>query len=262
MVNYSVFTVMITASILAPIVGGISILAIVVFERRLDLLKSLHTKLVLENELRQMRYMHLDQQIQPHFFFNTLNLLLSLARLGKTTELVHSLEQFSLFFRYSYQEKGPLIPIVEELKFTQNYLAIQQMRFGNRLKVSLDYPAELKSALIIPYMLQTLVENACKHGLENQFGDALLNVRFFIEGSFIRLEVMDNGRPATFGPYSDADIYPGQGLKNVRGRMELLFPGQAELDLRSLPDEGTCVTARWPLQFAQGEVEYEHPIGR
>lgn len=250
MINYSAFTVIITVSILAPIVGAISILAMVVFERQLDLLKSQNTELALESELRQMQYIQLNQQIQPHFFFNTLNLLLSLARLKRTEELVRSLEHFSLFFRYNHQEKGALIPIAQELQFTQHYLAIQQMRFGDRLKVTVDCPPELDTAFIIPYMLQTLVENSCKHGLEHQVGEARIAIQFSSDGQFLTLEVTDNGVPMNFEEDSIHLEHSGLGLKNVRGRLNLLFSVHGQLQLEPLPSGGTRVTSRWPLQYA------------
>lgn len=165
MLGYNQVVILIILSILAPIIGAITLLLMLVFERELDLLKSQNNKLKLEKELRQMEYLQLGQQIQPHFLFNTLNLLLGLARLKRFNELIRSLESLSMFLRFTYRRTSQLNGIEEELQFTMYYLEIQKMRFGDRLKVFSSCPENLKKMSILPYLLQTLVENAFKHGL-------------------------------------------------------------------------------------------------
>ncbi|SDO23727.1 Histidine kinase [Paenibacillus sp. yr247] len=253
MISYEWFTILVIIFILAPVIGAITLLWLLVFEREFALLKSQNTKLAMEKELHQMEYMQLNQQIQPHFLFNTLNLLLSLARLKKIDELVKSLEHLSLFFRFKYQIKEQLIPISKEVEYTRHYLEIQNLRFGQRLKTTVDCDEELKNALVLPYMLQTLVENSFKHGLEKKIGEALLDIKIISINEKVILEVRDNG-PGESNKDFTQTTHSGQGLKNISRRLNLLFKDKATLSLTHLQGNGMQVIVSWPLIY-QDDVD-------
>lgn len=102
------------------------------------------------------------------FLFNTLNTILSLARLQRTDEVVKSLEIFSLFLKGKYKTTDLLIPISEELAYTNYYIEIQKMRFRSRLSINITSSEDLQNAYIPPFVIQTLVENSFKHGLEKK----------------------------------------------------------------------------------------------
>lgn len=243
MLGYNQVVILIILSILAPITGAITLLLMLVFERELDLLQSQNNKLKLEKELQQMEYLQLGQQIQPHFLFNTLNLLLSLARLKRFNELIRSLESLSMFLRFTYRRTGQLNGVEEELQFTMHYLEIQKMRFGDRLRVFSSCPENLKKMSILPYLLQTLVENSFKHGLECKSGEAVLTIAFAQIDERITLSVKDNGPADIEVPHGQE----GQGLRNIQRRLQLLFQDKGTLNLITHPGEGTEVIASWPL---------------
>ncbi|KLU61980.1 sensor histidine kinase YpdA [Peptococcaceae bacterium CEB3] len=261
MITYKAFIWLVIISILAPVAGAITLLLMLVFERELEFIKSRYLKLQLEQELQQMEYIQLTQQIKPHFLFNTLNLLLSLARLKKFNELIRALENLVIFLRVSYQTRGQWAQIHEEIQFTLAYLEIQKMRFGQRLKVSYEVVPELMNAFILPYMLQTLVENAFKHGLEKKVGEAILRFSFTTKEEKIWLRVWDNGpgerknAPDVTNGNTTNIPTKGQGLQNIRRRLNLLFSEKAKVTLTHHPEGGTEAIVFWPLLYPESEAK-------
>ncbi|MED4907248.1 histidine kinase [Brevibacillus centrosporus] len=254
MISFEGFTLLILFFILAPIIEAIALLFLFIFEKRIDLLENRNVKIELEKELQQALYNQLNQQIQPHFLFNTLNVILSLARLNRTRELVRALEVLSQFLKFKYKSTEPLISLQREIDYTEQYLEIQKLRFGSRLSIQLDCADDLLSACIPPFVLQTLVENAFKHGLERKMGEALLKIRISSEDEEVRLEVIDNGSsgmedlsheaPPTEEPQLKKS---GHGLDNIRRRLHLCFGDHAQLSLSPIEEGGTQVLVVWPF---------------
>lgn len=243
MLSYEGFTLLIMLFILAPIMGAIALLFLFIFEKRIDLLENKNREIRLEHALQEAQYNKLNQQIQPHFLFNTLNVILSLARLNRTKELIRALETFSQFLKFKYKPSEPLIPLTQEIQYTQYYLDIQTLRFGDRLKVQLDCPDELLIALVPPFILQTLVENSFKHGLEKKVGEALLHIQFYQVAQSVYLEVTDNGLMGMTNSFTDND---GHGLDNIKKRLKLYFSNKAQINIQS-NETGTNVKIIWPL---------------
>lgn len=243
MITFQLFTLIIILSILVPIAGAVAILLMLVFEQKIGLLESENTKIKLEKELQYSEYMQLNQQIQPHFLFNTMNILLSLARLKRNDQLIEALENLSLYFKYKYQPKEPLISFDRELAYTNHYLVIQKIRFGQRLKVSIEIDDICQKVMIPPYMLQTLVENSFKHGLEKKIGDALVTIRCRKDNDNVCLQVVDNG----IGIMVDNKDKSGHGMENISKRLELLFQEEAQLTLEAKKNVGAVVTITWPF---------------
>lgn len=257
MISFDGFTLLILFFILAPIIGAIALLFLFIFEKRIDLLENKNFKIELEKELQQALYNQLNQQIQPHFLFNALNVILSLARLNRTKELVRALEVLSQFLKLKYKTTEPLIPLSREIQYTEQYLEIQKLRFGPRLSIRLECPDELLSACVPPFVLQTLVENAFKHGLERKMGEALLRIRIsHQEDDSVLLEVIDNGSSdlEAFRYESDSEMDPpheksGHGLDNIRRRLHLCFGDHAHLELAPAEGGGTHVKVQWPCVY-------------
>ncbi|MFD1037296.1 sensor histidine kinase [Virgibacillus byunsanensis] len=248
MLTYNLFAALILISVLAPIAGAIALLFTLSFEREMDILKIENKKVKLEKELQQSEYMQLNQQIQPHFLFNSMNVLLSLARLQKIDYLIETMEHLTMFLRFKYQIHEQLIPVKMELDYTKHYLAIQRVRFGERLSVSINVAhQEAGTALIPPYLVQTLVENAFKHGIEKKVGPVHLNISVsIIYEDKILLEVIDNGiglKDRTL----DMKKSKGHGLKNIDRRLDLLFEGKYQFLIESHKIGGTKVKVIWPL---------------
>ncbi|PGL70486.1 histidine kinase [Bacillus sp. AFS055030] len=243
MLSYEGFTLLIMLFILAPIMGAIALLFLFIFEKRIDLLENKNKEIQLEHALQEAQYNQLNQQIQPHFLFNTLNVILSLARLNRTSELIRALETFSQFLKFKYKSSEPLIPLNQEIQYTQYYLDIQNLRFGERLKTQLDCPKDLYNAQVPPFILQTLVENSFKHGLEKKVGEALLHIRFYQDSELVCLEVIDNGLMGKTNSFSNQE---GHGLDNIKKRLQLYFGNSGHVLITS-NESGTNVKVVWPL---------------
>lgn len=239
--NESLFTLIILAAIGLPIAGFVVLLLLDFFEREFDYLQLENKKIKLEKELQKMEYLQLNQQIQPHFLFNSLNAMLSLGRLGRNKEVVEAMEEFSQFLRYKYVNKEALVPFLHELEHTNHYITIQKLRFGSKLQVSYNIDENAQETVLPPYILQSFVENAFKHGLEKKVGDKFLLVELKREGSWVRLSVKDNG------PYhqQEKDYVSGVGLTNIRKRLTLIFDLRTFVGLKR-ENDWTIVTAEWP----------------
>jgi two-component system, LytTR family, sensor histidine kinase AlgZ len=250
MINASAFfSIIIFLCLLIPIIALVILSIIKLLEKEFDYLQMENKQIQLQTQLHQMEYLQLSQQIRPHFLFNSLNAMMSLARLNRNEDLIQSMEKFSLFLRYQNREKGSLIPFESELEHTKNYLAIQQMRFGKKLEVEIMIDERALSTHLPPYTLQTFVENAFKHGIENKRGDKRLKIELHREGNWVILKVLDNGNSENepFIPNGD-----GTGLKNIRKRLELLFELHTEVSMKRKPG-WTEVKAIWP--YSPGESQ-------
>ncbi len=245
----AIFSIIIFLCLLIPIIA-LAILSILkLLEKEFDYLQMENRQIQLQTQLHQMEYLQLSQQIRPHFLFNSLNAMMSLARLNRNEDLIQSMERFSLFLRYQNRDKESLVPFENELEHTKNYLAIQQLRFGRKLEVSITVDDHALPTLLPPYTLQTFVENAFKHGLENKRGEKRLNIELRREGNWVILKVMDNGSGDSEQYITNGD---GTGMENIRKRMDLLFELYTEVSIKRKP-EWTEVKAIWP--YTPGESQ-------
>lgn len=245
MIDFKLFSIFMMFFLIAPITGAIALSFLFTYEKRIDSLKNKHIKAQLEKELQLALYNQLNQQIQPHFLFNTLNVILSLARLRKTDELIKVLEAFSSFLKFNYNTNEQLIKLGQEITYTQNYIRIQKVRFGSRLSVNVYCQPELLQIYIPPFVLQTLVENAFKHGLEKEIGDAVLDIQITSNDEHAILTVRNTGSIDKIQEFGNG----GHGLKNISTRLSLYFNSRATIDFHNLRDRYTVVEVKWPLVF-------------
>jgi sensor histidine kinase YesM len=194
----------------------------------------------LETSLALARNQTLLAQFQPHFLFNALNSISSLihsdpagadrmvARLGDLLRLNLEAE--------STQE----LPLDKELALVDAYLAIEKIRFQDRLEVIVTIPPELAKALVPKFILQPLVENALKHGLAPRAERGRITIQAARAEGDLVLEVHDNGRGFN-------EAREGIGLGNTRARLALLYRDLGRLDIFSLPNKGTRIIVRIPL---------------
>ena len=195
-----------------------------------------------ETSLSQANLAALKMQLQPHFLFNALNAI---------AELVHQdpdaademLVALSSLLRLSLETSGEqLLPLRRELEFVESYLAIEHARFGDRLRFELDVSPETHAALVPAFLLQPLVENAVRHGLEPRAGTGVLVVSAHRSGSILQLSVSDNG----VGLAADQPVREGIGLANTRARLHALFGDAASLALHR--GEGLTVNVLLPFR--------------
>ena len=166
----------------------------------------------------------LRARLNPHFLFNALNSVHVLVRAGKTDQTIRVIEGLTTLLRYVLDERRPTVPLGDELAFAREYLEVQRVRFGERLRYEIDCPPQLVSASVPQLLLQPLVENAVEHGVTHALDGGAVRVTASREGDTLRLVVEDDG-PGS----SAAEPSNGIGLTNTRERLARLYGGRATL---------------------------------
>ncbi|HWX65898.1 MAG TPA: histidine kinase [Rhodanobacter sp.] len=196
----------------------------------------------LETQLAQSQLQALRMQLQPHFLFNTLNAISALA-LADPLQARLMIARLSDFLRLTLEEgHAPQVPLSRELEFLACYLGIQQVRFQDRLSTWLDVADDTVHAAVPNLILQPLVENALRHGLQNKPGSGILRISSRRDGDCLQLRVDDDG--LGLPPH---DMPEGIGLGNTRARLHMLFGASAQFDLTRLPAGGTRAEVRLPF---------------
>ena len=202
--------------------------------------------------LLEARLDALQRQINPHFLFNTLNSIASLVRLEP--ELAREMiVKLASILRVLLKTREAFVPFRDELAFTDDYLAIEVVRFGEKLHVVKEIAPETLDLVVPSMLLQPLIENSIKHGLEPRISGGTVTLRSRITGQHLLLEVEDNG----VGMAPERDISApgggvqrpgtGIGMRNVRERMEVLYGDAATIEVESRPGRGTRVSLEMPL---------------
>jgi two-component system sensor histidine kinase AlgZ len=170
------------------------------------------------------RLADLQSRIRPHFLFNALNTVLALMR-SEPERAETMLEDLSLLFRVALAEVGPSVPLDEEVDLARRYLEIERMRFGQRLRVTWDIDPRSAAARVPPLVLQPLVENAVRHGIEPSLSGGEIVVRSTARHGVVMIEVSNTlaEHPGESGA--------GMALANVRERLRLLHDVVGALDI-------------------------------
>ena len=213
------------------------------FYERAKTREARETELV--SRLAQARLEALRMQLNPHFLFNTLNSIASLVQEDPQAaeEMIEALSDLlRLTLRASDLQE---ITVREELHFLDRYLHIEQTRFGDRLKVEKEVDVGLLDAAVPILILQPLVENAIRHGIEKQIAPGLVRISVERAGDKLGLAVVDNGYGVKVG---EGRLVEGVGLKNTRARVKELYGTQAEFEVRPGKERGFTVEIRIPLR--------------
>jgi sensor histidine kinase YesM len=197
-------------------------------------------RLTSEKKAAEANLKLLQAQIEPHFLFNTLSNVLNLldhdVEKGKTM-----LVDFTRYLRTSLIKiRGQTTSLGQEMEMIQAYLNIFKVRMGDRLKFAIDLPAHLTDTPFPPMLVQPLVENAIKHGLEPKIEGGEIRVRAAEKNGILRLEVVDTGMGIT------KDYHAGLGLSNVRKRLEALYANRAKFMLEENQPNGVKATIEVP----------------
>lgn len=207
----------------------------------------------LEASLARARLHALQAQLQPHFLFNTLNSITALVRQNPPAaeEMLTSLSD--LLRLALSQATQPWSSVREELRFLQLYLDLQQMRFGDRLRFEQAFAPELLDCVVPSLLLQPLVENAIRHGLEPAGRPGTVRVLGRREGNAVELTVMDDGVGCPALVVGTAQL--GVGLTNVRERLRTMFDHGAALTFAAGEAGGLVVCIRLPVTTAMSRKE-------
>jgi signal transduction histidine kinase len=198
----------------------------------------------LAQQLAEARLGALRMQLNPHFLFNSLNAITVLVRDQDTRTASRMLELLGGVLRQVlHGEPRQEVPLDDELRFLERYLAIEQVRFSDRLRVRWAVDDALRDARVPEFVLQPLVENAVRHGVARRADAGTIEVSARAEDDVLLLGVRDDG-PG----YDPATAGAGVGLANVRARLETLFGDAARLELTPAEGGGTLATVRLPLR--------------
>lgn len=197
----------------------------------------------MENELLQSRISIMLSQIKPHFLYNTLNAISTLCLTDPSTaeEAVSTLSSYLRGNIQALETQTP-VPFEQELSHIQNYVCIEKMRFGNRLRFVCDISY---SNFSVPALsLQTLVENAIRHGVSLRPEGGTVTIKTELQNDFTVIHIIDDG--LGFDQAGQSDDNSGIGLRNARMRLQYMV--NAELTVKSMPSQGTVVTIRIPVR--------------
>jgi sensor histidine kinase YesM len=196
---------------------------------------------------QQARLSALRYQLNPHFLFNTLNSISSLVVTRRNADAEQMLANLSEFLRTTLAGDPNAPQTLEgELETIDAYLGLERIRFGERLDVVIDCPAELREAQLPHFLLQPLVENAVKHGLAPTDKPVLIQVSARAQGSKIIIAVENDCGEGTV-----SDGGTGVGLRNIRERLEAVYGASGRLETMQR-DTGFIAIVRFPLSFAVG----------
>lgn len=221
-------------------------------------IKGLMQDIVNEHEeKRKSEFDSLQAQINPHFLYNTLDIIVWQIENEKQSEAVHTVTALARFFRLSLGKGKNIVTVKDEIDHVRNYLMIQHMRFKNKFDYEFDVAEDVLELPSLKLMLQPLVENAIYHGMEFMDGDGMIMVKAWRKEDELYLSVADNGLGMTEDKVemiltgkstSGNGRGSGIGVKNVNERIKLYFGEAYGLTIDSEPDEGTTVIIHLPAK--------------
>ncbi len=223
---------------------------------------------------RQAQYRALQNQINPHFLYNTLESIRSESLIGGLDSVANMTEALAVFFRYTISKVENLVTVEEELQNCETYFLIQQYRFGERLQLRIECDEQDKSEIYrcrLPKLtLQPILENSIIHGTESKIGSGNLVVRLKRTGKRLLIEISDDGvgmdemtlarlnerlgKSGRAFQDSEADKGDSIALVNVNNRIHLLFGEEYGLHIYSMPGAGTDVQIALPIITSDREV--------
>lgn len=203
-------------------------------------------------QLAEARLGALRMQIHPHFLFNSLNAVAVLVRDGRTADATNVVEQLSEMLREVLGDEGKKeVTLARELEFVRKYLAIEQVRFSDRLEVRWNIAPNALDALVPSFLLQPLVENAVRHGVAAISARSTIEINAEVEGAELRLSVTNDAPDAALREQTRGR---GLGVANTRERLATLFGDRASLSLTE--SEGRVrAEVRMPYQRAAAADE-------
>ncbi|POR02295.1 hypothetical protein AU468_06825 [Alkalispirochaeta sphaeroplastigenens] len=223
------------------------------FRRMVEQIRTLMDRLVEEQrEKRKTALRALQNQINPHFLYNTLDSIIGLAEEGRNNDVVITVAALARFFRLSISRGATFIPVRDEVEHINSYLTIQQIRYARKFSYTISVEEEMQEHLIMKLLLQPLVENALYHGMGDD--ENILSIRGELirddtKGEQMIFRVTNSGYGLTEEKIDQIhrmirspDAQSSVGLRNVYQRLTLYYGDSADLRISSIADESTTVT--------------------
>jgi len=216
--------------------------------RRLELRKS-----QLEAEVVRAQLDALRLEIKPHFLFNTLNTIAALIRSRANDRALDMLLGLSQLMRDTLDgARRHVVSLDDELAFTERYIDLQRVRFGERLRVTCRVDADCRHVMVPSFLLQPLVENALRHGLARLARACAVEIRARRDGARLVVSVADDGAGLPAGFVVAAQT--GTGLRNMRSRLERLYGSRAGLTIAPREGGGTLALVTLPIDEPAAEA--------
>lgn len=219
-------------------------------------------KLEVENKSSQLRA--LQSQVNPHFLYNALQSIGTLALKHKAVPVYSLLTSLSKIMRYSMNMKDDIVPFIAEVQHVKSYLTLQKQRFDERFEFELKIQKEVEDILVPKMILQPLVENCFKHGFDQQEGKSVIQIEAYLQqNDSVYLTVKDNGKGATSeelraiqkelfeGIREDGMRREAIGLKNIYDRLQIYYSNQVEMSVNSNEGGGFTVTIVMPKEMSK-----------
>jgi hypothetical protein len=197
-----------------------------------------------EGEAHRARTRALIGRLHPHFLLNVLNGIAQLIR-SRSSEAEKAVQRLGRLLRYTLDigDEDDLVTLRSELRLTREYLSLERLRLGDRLRVRTAIDPEVLDDLVPPFVLQPLVENAVRHGVSQRAGGGTVTVRARASDGRLLMEVRDDGSGADADRLQDGT---GLGLRGVRAQLRSYYGPAARLRIRTAPGQGFAVRLRIP----------------
>ena len=219
-----------------------------------------------------MRFKALQAQINPHFLLNTLNNIKWMAYMRQDREVGDMISHLGVIMESSIGKGEDIIPLGEEIHYIQSYIALQKIKYDEKIAVHYDIPSEVLQARMIKFTLQPLVENSIYHGLDRKRGKGVIRISARTEGGDLIITVEDDGLgipPQRLDRLRDALDHGGGltigdklGLANVHERIRMQFGENCGIKLESRELQGTTITVRLPFILWEGGNRYVEDLDR
>jgi two-component system LytT family sensor kinase len=201
----------------------------------------------LRTQLANAQLQVLRAQLHPHFLFNTLNTIAGLVRNNENKAAVNMLAGLSDLLRHALETSGKQeVALRDELEFIDRYLAIQQMRFSDRLSVRTEIDPDTLEASVPNLILQPLVENAIRHGIAERASPGMLSLTAHRNNGQLQIRVYNDGPPLADGWRLETS--EGIGLRNTRERLEQLYGAKHQIEVRNQGTSGVVATLEIPFR--------------
>jgi hypothetical protein len=224
------------------IVGVVAVIQLQFLSQR-DAIRSLE----LQRQLSASQLRALQAQLEPHFLFNTLNAITTLVGLGRQEQAMQTLGHLNDILHTTLRRSAPeKVPLSEEMETVSHYLAIEQVRFSDRLQIFNSVDPDALDGLVPCFLLQPLVENAIRHGISNCEDRGIIQTSAIRDGDKLVIQVRDNGP----GLDSNSQSGYGIGLRNTSARLAHFYAEQSSFRIDSPASGGFVVSVTIPYEKA------------
>ncbi|WP_064091851.1 sensor histidine kinase [Rossellomorea aquimaris] len=235
---------------------------------RINQLINREYKLELENKTNQLKV--LQSQINPHFLYNALQSIGTIALKNKVPQIYSLITHLSKIMRYGMNMEEDVVPLSKEINYTNAYLLLQKERFGENLDYTVEVEENVQDVEVPKMILQPIIENYFKHGFDIRDGIGKISLVCFRENNELVMKIADNGVGVSEGRLKEIHEHfqaearnklgeeTNIGLKNVYVRLKLYYGQRASLHLENLEGEGFMVTIRLPIRMEGEANESDH----